>query len=91
MLYRACWYTLLGLIIWLNFNMLYNKNGLAKTIFLKNELCLEEQKLLNLKQNTDQLVKDISLLRTDPIALEEKARLDLGVIKKGEKFWQVIE
>lgn len=54
---------------------------------------VQEQKSENarLKLRNDALAADIEDLKTGSDAIEEKARGELGMIKPGETFYQVVE
>jgi len=54
---------------------------------------LEEQKKENakLKQRNDALSAEVQDLKSGKEAIEERARSELGLIKPGEVFYQVVE
>ena len=43
------------------------------------------------QQNNAVLISNIKDLKGNEQAIEERARLELGMIKKGEKFYQVVD
>jgi len=57
------------------------------------QLRVEEQKAQNaqLKLRNEALSADVEDLKTGTDAIEEKARGELGMIKPGETFYQVVE
>lgn len=81
---------LIALIIALQYNIWLGDNGKKKINRL--QVTIEQQqkqnKLLN-KQN-QALKREIFLLRNKPELLEEKAREQLGLVKKDEIFYRVI-
>ena len=54
---------------------------------------VEEQRQVedSWKQTNTMLTSNIGDLKGNMQAIEERARLELGMIKKGEKFYQVVE
>ena len=54
---------------------------------------LEQQRLVNagLKARNDALDADVKDLKQGMEAVEERARLELGMIKKDEVFYQVVQ
>lgn len=78
------------LIVVLQYNILYGDNGKQK--FDRLQITIVQQQELNQRlilQNKE-LKREIYLLRNKPELLEEKAREQLGLIKKDEVFYRVI-
>ena len=61
------------------------------TVVEKNKQ-IKEQKKVNaaLKKENDALIAEVSDLKKGTKAIEERARGELGMIKKGEIFFQII-
>ena len=66
---------LLLLLLWLQYRLWVGQGSLAEVHNLKQEML--EAEVLDLKQGLE--------------AIEERARTDLGMTKRGEVFYQVIE
>lgn len=81
---------LIVLIIILQFNIWYGDNGKQKINSL--QMTIEQQQKHNQRLNlqNQELKREIYLLRNKPELLEEKAREQLGLIKKDEIFYRVI-
>ena len=79
------------LLIFLQYRLWVEPSGLRDMMRLKKEV--EQHTLENdkLKKRNEQLVSQVKHLRSGPNAMESRARQDLGMIKKGETFYQVIE
>ena len=78
------------LIVWLQYRAWYGENSLREIDLLITKI--ENQKVQNeliLEQNKS-FKKEIALLRNEPSMLEEKARENLGLIKKDEIFYRII-
>ncbi|MCL5261499.1 MAG: cell division protein FtsB [Gammaproteobacteria bacterium] len=75
----------------LQYNLWFAKDGLISA--WKIERMISEQKAKNLelqKQNAN-LTSDIEALKRGGDAIENRARSDLGMVKKGEVFYQIVK
>lgn len=74
----------------MQYSILWGKNGSAEINQLKQKIA--EQKVLNdlLKKQNESLKYEVQELITNPNALEDKAREQLGLIKPGETFYRII-
>lgn len=66
-------------------------NGISRTISLKKDIAAQQQINNVEKKHNDNLQVDVSSLQKDNTSFEDHARKDLGMIKKGETFYQVIK
>lgn len=60
-------------------------------IHLKRQLALETSKNEQLKKRNEKLVEQVKYLQKNNDAIESRARNDLGMVKKGETFYQVLK
>lgn len=81
---------LIVLILWLQYRVLYGDNGIQKLAILKEKIAQQQKQNTLLEEQNKVLKAEITLLRNNPEVLEEKAREQLGLIKKGEIFYRVI-
>ena len=58
---------------------------------LKKTLAEQQAELIVLENRNQQLIAKIENLKQYPAAIEEQARYELGMIKQGEKYYQVVE
>lgn len=80
---------LTGVALWLGYHYYYGENGYYAVQDLQTQLDKQlEQNELQLQKN-NRLRADIKDLKSDTIAIEEHARIDLGLIKPNEIFVQV--
>ncbi len=71
---------------------LWDGTGSMRDILrLKQAITQQSEEIARLKERNRQLAAEISVLKTNPHAFEERARAELGMIKKGETFCIVIE
>jgi cell division protein FtsB len=75
---------------YLQYVLWFEEDGVFNMIHLKKELALQTEQNEKLKQQNQQLYQQVERLKKDPEVTEGRARGELGMIKKGEKFYQVI-
>ena len=81
---------LIVLIIILQYNVWYGDNGKQKINSLQVTIDQQQKQNQRLDLQNQELKREIHLLRNNPELLEEKAREQLGLIKKDEVFYRVI-
>jgi len=81
----------LFLLLLLQYSLWFGNGGLLRVWQLNRSV--EEQKAENakLKERNQALEAEVRDLKKGLEAIEERARTDLGMIKKDETFYQVIE
>ncbi|VAW52686.1 Cell division protein DivIC (FtsB), stabilizes FtsL against RasP cleavage [hydrothermal vent metagenome] len=82
---------LLILLIWLQYKIWLQDGGIPEVVQLQEEVeevKTEVQKLRDRNLSLDAEVKD---LKKGLDAIEERARSEMGMIKEGEVYYQVIE
>lgn len=82
---------LLALVAVLQYRLWVGEGSLAEVHGLKREIAAQETELERLTARNRELQAEVDDLRTGLDALEERARGELGMIKPGEIFLQVIE
>ena len=82
---------LFALLLLLQYHLWFGNNGLFRGWQLEQKV--EEQKAENarLKERNTALAAEVRDLKQGVEAIEERARADLGMIKKDETFYQVVE
>jgi len=84
-------YVLLILLIWLQYKIWLQDGGIPEVLQIQQEVeevKVEVQKLQERNLSLDAEVKD---LKKGLDAIEERARSEMGMIKEGEVYYQVIE
>lgn len=81
---------LIALLIGLQYKLWVGDGSLSEVVQLSNELELQKEKLRLLEQRNSVLEAQVLDLQNGLDAFEEKARNDLGMIKQGETFIQLI-
>jgi cell division protein FtsB len=82
---------LVGLLVLLQYRLWVGEGSLAEVHGLRQEIASQELELDRLRARNRELEAEVLDLRDGQEALEERARAELGMIKGGEIFLQVIE
>ena len=82
---------LLVLVGFLQYRLWVGEGSLAEVHSLRQAVTAQEEELERLAMRNRELQAEVDDLRTGLDALEERARMELGMIKPGEIFLQVIE
>jgi cell division protein FtsB len=82
---------LLVCLLVLQYRLWVGDGSLAEVHDLKEEIAAQKAELARLRTRNQALEAEVQDLRSGLDALEERARTDLGMIKQGETFLQVIE
>ena len=83
-------FVLIALLIGLQYKLWVGDGSLSEVVQLSKELELQKEKLRLLEQRNSVLEAQVLDLQNGLDAFEEKARNDLGMIKQGETFIQLI-
>ncbi|MBB1312876.1 MULTISPECIES: cell division protein FtsB [Aliivibrio] len=76
---------------WLQYTLWFGKNGMADYAQVSNDVQLQEEVNQGLRNRNGQMFAEIDDLRKGSAAIEERARHELGMIKKGETFYRIID
>lgn len=82
---------LLVLLLVLQYDLWVGEGSLATVWHLQNAVDAQEQENLHLKERNETLAAEVKDLKTGLDAIEERARNDLGMIKEGETYIQVVD
>ena len=88
---KVALYVLLGLLIVLQYPLWLGSGGLASLWKLKSEIAAQKAENASLRQHNRALEAEVLDLKQGLASAEERARLELGMVKKGESFYQIIE
>ncbi|MCP4878191.1 MAG: cell division protein FtsB [Gammaproteobacteria bacterium] len=81
---------LILVLIGLQYKLWFGDGSLSEVVQLTRELEIQKQKLQALEERNKILEAQVLDLQNGLDAFEEKARNDLGMIKQGETFIQLI-
>lgn len=82
---------LLIMLIFLQYRLWFESAGIIDMLRLKKTLAVEVQQNEELKKRNQELLEQVKYLQNNNDAVEARARNELGMIKKGETFYQVIK
>lgn len=77
-------------LVSLQYKLWLGDGGVVQAHRLKDRCTVLEQENLKLQNRNHALEADVMGLKSSGQALEEQARLELGMIKKGEDYYQFI-
>jgi len=82
---------LLFLLLILQYTLWLGEGGLVRVWSLNEQVAAQEQENAKLRERNRALEAEVLDLKQGLDAIEERARTDLGMIKKNETFHQVVE
>lgn len=82
---------LLLLLGWLQYRLWVGEGSFAEVTAMRREIAAQTEELERLRARNRRLLAEVEDLRQGQDAVEERARSELGMIKEGEIFLQVIE
>jgi cell division protein FtsB len=80
---------LLTLLIALQINIWVKKDGYKQMKDIENLIALQTIENENMTIRNNRLKEEIKDLKNGQDAIEEKARIDIGMIKEGEEFYLI--
>ena len=84
-------FVLLFLLIWLQYKIWLQDGGIPEVIQLQQEVGQVKIEVEQLQERNSSLDAEVKDLKKGLDAIEERARSEMGMIKKGEVYYQVIE
>jgi cell division protein FtsB len=68
---------------------LYARSGFARYLQLRRDLATTEARNTRLRAENERLLREAEALRSDPRAVENVARYDLGWVRPGEVVFEL--
>jgi len=84
-------FILCALLLWLQYQLWLDDGGIPEVLQLQDEVVSVRQTVEQLQQRNQALDAEVQGLKTGLDAIEERARSELGMIRQGETYYQVIE
>ena len=88
---KAFFFGLFLLLIFLQYQLWFGSNGLRTMTTLKKQLAIQTEENDKLKQRNQAILSEVEHLHNNKDAVESRARNELGLIKKGETFYQIVK
>ena len=82
---------LLLLLVYLQYRLWFGDGSLQEVWQLHREVEAQREENLQLRERNDALDAEVLDLQQGLDAIEERAREDLGMVKEGETFYQIVE
>lgn len=82
--------TLTFIFVILQYCLWEGNASIPDVLRLKQAILLQSEELHHLTERNQQLNIEVKALKAKPAALEERARAELGLIKKGETFCLIV-
>jgi len=82
---------LIFILCLLQYRLWFASDGVSDMVHLKRFLSEQKEANQQLKKNNDLLLLQIQQSQHSKVSVEAKAREDLGMIKKGEIFYQIVK
>ena len=87
---RTIIFCLIGLVAALQYALWFGKSNVVDLIHLRHSVNELEQENLALRERNNRLHADVNEIKNRVEAIEARAREQLGLIKPGETYYQVI-
>jgi cell division protein FtsB len=81
---------LIILLLVLQYKLWFSDGGFLASRFLAKKITAQQAKNADMQKQNAILMADVKALKHNDGAIEARARNDLGMIKKGEVFYQVV-
>lgn len=88
---RAIVFVLVVLLIYLQYILWFGKGGVRDVRILERTVAEQQAEIGTLKERNQALAAEVLDLKQGMEAIEELARSEMGMIKEGELFFQVIK
>jgi len=89
--YRWLIVGLIALLIGLQVKLWFGQGGRPEVKHLRERVAAQRSENAELRKRNEALAAEVEDLKSGTEAIEERARSELGMIKPGEVFYQVIE
>ncbi len=88
---RWFWLLLFAILIGLQYRIWVGEGSVAEISGLKARIAEQHEQNQRLEARNEQLKAEVADLKQGLEAIEERARTELGMIKEGETFYQLVE
>ncbi len=82
---------LLIVLVLLQYRLWFSDGGMREVGRLRAEIAEQRKENDSLRERNRTLAAEVQDLKKGTVAIEERARTDLGMIGKGETFYQVVK
>ena len=82
---------LLAVLLTMQFRLWFGPGSWEEITRLRRQIAEQESSNAELRERNERLSREVKSLKTDLATVEERARQELGLIKKGETFYLVVD
>jgi len=82
---------LFAMLVVLQYRLWVGEGSLAELHLLKQDIAQQKDELQQMQRRNQALQAEVDDLKQGLEAIEERARNDLGMVREGETFYQIIE
>lgn len=82
---------LLSVLVLLQYRLWFGQGGMREVGRLRAEIAAQRDENETLRERNRTLAAEVQDLKKGTVAIEERARTDLGMIGKSETFFQVVK
>lgn len=82
---------LVSALIFLQYRLWFDKGGIRDMVRLRKSLAVQRVELAKMKKQNNELLFQVQRIQNSSDAAEARARGELGMVKKGEVFYQVVK
>ncbi|EIJ43843.1 septum formation initiator [Beggiatoa alba B18LD] len=79
------------LLLWVQVHLWFGKGSYREYAQLQERITAQKQENVQLKIRNESLAAEVNDLKNGSEAIEERARAELGMIKQGEVFFQIVK
>lgn len=83
--------TLIVLLAMLQYRWLFGEGSVREVSRLREEIAAQREQNDTLRERNRTLAAEVQDLKKGTVAIEERARTDLGMVGKSETFYQIVE
>lgn len=81
---------LAGLLMFLQYRLWFESGGIGDVLRYKKMLVKQTAENSLLRKHNDELLEQVQRIQNSQDAAEARARSELGMVKQGETFYQVV-
>jgi len=82
---------LLVAIVYLQYRLWIGEGSIAEVVSLQDKISVQQEEISELEERNRVLALEVTELKTGVKTIEERARTEMGMIKKGETFYIVVD